>query len=204
MKFLLFNVVVAASLGYLLLGEDRNDTVAPVLSRIEAMASAAVETATSAVSDQKPAPVAAPIAAPVAIAPPSDDPELEVEAQLADEPVAKPAQEFHSARRAPAPVNQEVTVASAPEPTAEPATTQAAQVPALPPKLPAAAPMTKAAKVAASDPAAAQRRADVLDETPGATDQTETPQFMTPAERRRELARLAEDMELRFLEKVGN
>jgi len=168
MKFLLFNVVVAASLGYLLLGDSRNDTVAPVIAQIEARVKAVTSNAVDVVKSD-------PIAQPEPI----------VEEKIA-EPVAPPvvvAQKVvPEARRAPAPIHQEVSVARITPPTV---------------------PTTKADKIAAADPAVAQRRAEVLGEGPTA-DQAETPQFMTPAERRKELARLAEDMELRYLEKVGD
>ncbi len=181
MKFLLFNVVVAASLGYLLLGEDRNATitsiapVAPIISKIEALTATAVETTMSAVSPSEPAPIA----------------KVEVAKTLAKPAEAAPEKPAMPARRAPAPINQEVAVAPAPPP-------------AIPAAIPAAIPTGRAAKVASADPAAAQRRAEVLGDTPSVAGQAETPQFMTSAERRRELAQLAEDMELRFLEKVRN
>jgi hypothetical protein len=158
MKFLLFNVVVAASLGYLLLGDNRHDTVAPVLSQIEARGKAAPVAQQEVMEDEK-------------IARPDTPP-----AVVAKNVVPK-------TRRAPAPVDQEVSVATVSPP---------------------AVPTTKAEKIAAADPAVAKRRAEVLGDSPSLADQTETPQFMTPTERRKELARLAEDMELRFLEKVGD
>jgi len=181
MKFLLFNVVVAASLGYLLLGEDRNATVAPILSKIEAMTSVAVETATAAVADQKPVlPLEVDKVKPA-----------KVEATMieAGKPVsAAPEKPAMPARRAPPPINQDVAVAPAPP---------------LAPQTPAA-PTGEAKKIASADPAAAQRRAEVLGDASSVADPAETPQFMTPTERRRELARLAEDMELHFLDKVRN
>jgi hypothetical protein len=53
-------------------------------------------------------------------------------------------------------------------------------------------------------PAVAKRRAEVLGEAPGATTMASepTPEFMAPRVRRSELQRLAEDMELLFVEKA--
>jgi len=169
MNFLLFNVVVAASLGYLLLGDNRRDTVAPVIAQIEDRVKSATS---SAVEVVKSAPIA------------QHEPIIEAKVAEPVAPTAIVAQKaVPEARRAPAPVNQEVSVATV---------------------APPAVPTTRAEKIAAADPSVAKRRAEVLGDGPTAADQAETPQFMTPAERRKELARLAEDMELRYLEKVGD
>ncbi len=57
----------------------------------------------------------------------------------------------------------------------------------------------------ALDPAVARRRAEVLGEVPrgAATVSTATAEFMAPRVRRSELNKLAEDMELMFVEKAG-
>ena len=117
-------------------------------------------------------------------------------------------------RATPAP-----SVTPKPEPVAAPAAPveQVAKAPAAgtplaqPPKPVAKTPSpAKPAKVAAApapklDPAVARRRAEVLGETPdgAATARDAAPRFMTPRVRRTELHKLAEDMELMFVEKVA-
>jgi hypothetical protein len=181
MKFLTFNIVVAAALAYLVLGDKAEIRDTDVVSKLTASAEAAWIKAQDAV-DATTKVVSAPASEPVQKVQVAPVPMPEAE------PVAKAAPVV---RRAPAPKGQEVEVANVPEVPAK----SAVQIDE-----------EKAAKVARSDPAAARRRAEVLGEQTIETSEPEVEtagaKFMTPRERRRELLRLAEDMELRFLDTV--
>ena len=178
MKFLTFNIVVAAALGYLLLGDrpevQNNNVVAKLTASVDQAWSKARETATATkeiLSEQKPDKANASPAAKPAVPVPEQKPTM--------------------VRRAPAPKGQEVEVASVTDVT--PATAEQIN-------------SQKAEQVAANDPAAARRRAEILG-APVPSKETSVgesnkPAFMTPGERRRELLRLAEDMELQFLDTV--
>ncbi|MBT3700510.1 MAG: hypothetical protein HOE62_04425 [Alphaproteobacteria bacterium] len=198
MKFLTFNIVVAAALGYLFLSdkpEIRNhDVVAKLTASADAAWSKALDTVavSKEILQEKAETALAPKAAKeakVAVVKPAPMPlaSAPLKAAKAPTPIAKPAM----VRQAPAPKGQEVEVAAAPEIPAR----SAVQIDA-----------DKAASVARKDPAAARRRAEVLGEVTGeqevAANEPAQPKFMTPRERRRELLRLAEDMELRFLDTV--
>jgi hypothetical protein len=193
MKFLTFNIVVAAALGYLFLGDKPeirdSDVVAKLTASADAAWSKAQDTVTAGKEILQDKAEIAPTPAPKA-------------AEAVGAPIVKPApMPLASApanftkpvlvRQAPAPKGQEVEVASAPEIP----TKSAVQIDA-----------DKAASVARKDPAAARRRAEVLGEVSAeqevASNEPAQPKFMTPRERRRELLRLAEDMELRFLDTV--
>jgi hypothetical protein len=195
MKFLTFNIVVAAALGYLFLGDKPEIRDSDVVAKLTASADAAWSKARDTVVASKEilqdkaeiapapevasAPVVKPAPMPLASAP--------IKVAKAPTPIAKPVM----VRQAPAPKGQEVEVAAAPKIPAR----SAVQIDA-----------DKAASVARKDPAAARRRAEVLAEVTGkqevAANEPAKPKFMTPRERRRELQRLAEDMELRFLDTV--
>ena len=194
MKFLTFNIVVAAALGYLFLGDKPEVRDSDVVSKLTASADAAwskardTVVASREILQNKPGNAPAPKISEVVDAPvvqPAPMPVAEAPAKVAEAPmpVAKPA----LVRRAPAPKGQEVEVAAAPKIPAK----SAVQIDA-----------DKAASIARKDPAAARRRAEVLGEQKVASSEPAQPKFMTPRERRRELLRLAEDMELRFLDTV--
>ncbi len=176
MKFLLFNAVVAVALAYLLMGGDRNRQTADISAALEQGVKSAVEAAKSVATPgiSQPLDPILPVEEPPA---PATEPEM-----IAEEPAPSPEPQAKQVRRAPAPAGQEVAVTRAPE------------VPPLPPVVPPAAKSKQAV-----DPAVAQRRAEVLGEAPEAAAK---PTFMSAADRKRELMRLAEDMELRFLGSV--
>lgn len=169
MKFLLFNAVVAAAIGYLLLGGNSNQP-ADLMAKVAATVSGPVDEDSQIMAD--------------ALAP--SDP-----VKAAPVKASKPTPEFIAppARRAPAPAGQNVTAEALPKTPAEPQKTEVAAV------------QPKAEKPA--DPGAVKRRAQVTGEDAAGDDSDEEPTFMSPAERRRELMRLAEDMELRFLDTVS-
>jgi len=176
MKFLLFNAVVAVALAYLLMGGDRNRQTADISAALEQGVKSVVDAAKSVATPgiSQPLEPVLPVEEPPA---PTAKPEM-----IAEKPAPTPTPQAKPARRAPAPAGQDVAVTWAPD------------VPALPPVT------QPAAKVeAALDPAVAQRRAEVLGEAP---DAAAKPTFMSAADRKRELMRLAEDMELRFLGSV--
>ncbi len=180
MKFLLFNAVVAAALAYLLLGDNRNQQTADISAALQEGVNSVVEAAKSVTTPGISQPLGPILPVEEPAAPenaPASKPDIVAEtAEKATGPEAAPA------RRAPAPAGQEVSVTQAPE------------VPELPPVAPPAT-----ANKPVLDPKVAQRRAEVLGEAPEAAAK---PTFMSPADRKRELMRLAEDMELRFLGSV--
>lgn len=89
-----------------------------------------------------------------------------------------------------------------PAPPEVPSPTPATPPPATPP--PATPPKAVETAPSGLDPAVARRRAEVLGEAPddGATEAA-TSGLMAPGVRRSELNKLAEDMELMFVEKAG-
>ena len=202
MKFLTFNIVVAAALGYLLLG-DRPEI------RDNQVTSGLVQSAENAwdklkgTSDTVPVqPTPEPVAETKQVSPEPEpalakpaQPEPKPVAEVAKAPEAPPAPKALPARRAPAPVGQEVEVANlddndkvvAPPKSALPQSADDVDT-------------EKAEQVASKDPAAARRRAEVLGEK--AVSSEPAPQFMSARDRRRELLRLAEDMELQYLDSV--
>ena len=165
MKFLTFNIVVAAALGYLLLGDRpevrNNNAVAKLTASADQAWNKAREKVTATTEF------------------------------LSENKSAQPEQKPVMVRRAPAPKGQEVEVAAVTD---------------MPPLSAEQIDSQKAKQIAANDPAVARRRAEVLG-TPTPDQETAAgkdskPAFMSPAERRRELLRLAEDMELQFLDTV--
>ena len=122
MKFLTFNIVVAAAIGYLLMAEKPEVRNSEVASSLIASAETAWNKATGAVQDATQALEKKPAVLPV----------------VAKTPMV---------RRAPAPKGQEVEVADAVD---------------VPPVSAVEIDQQKAAAVAAKDPAAARRRAEVL------------------------------------------
>ena len=182
MKFLTFNIVVAAAIGYLLMAEKPEVRNSEVASSLIASAETAWNKATGAVQDATQALEKKPAVLPV----------------VADETVAPKVAKTPMVRRAPAPKGQEVEVADAVD---------------VPPVSAVEIDQQKAAAVAAKDPAAARRRAEVLGGTEIAqaqptqqviaSNETQKQKFMSPRDRRRELLRLAEDMELQFLDTVN-
>jgi hypothetical protein len=91
------------------------------------------------------------------------------------------------------------------EPEPKPAASAAVNPPAAAPPPPAKPRKAAGAPVRALDPDVARRRAEVLGEATGdgATDTTAATEFMAPGVRRGELHKLAEDMELMFVERVS-
>ena len=195
MKFLTFNIVVAAALGYLLLGDKPEVRNSDIVSKLTASADAAWNKARETVSATKD----------VLSEPVENEPSAQVAVPVNEEAVIKqkpvvneirksapvPIAPAPLVRRAPAPKGQEVEIAKATD---------------VPPKSAVQIDTEKAAGIAQKDPAAARRRAEVLGEQTAAAGNSEptavTAKFMSPRDRRRELARLAEDMELRFLDSV--
>ena len=104
----------------------------------------------------------------------------------------------------PSPANS-TTPAAEPRPAPKPPTAVAATPPAAAPPPPSKPQKTIGAPARALDPDVARRRAEVLGEAPGeaATDTSAKTEFMAPRVRRSELHKLAEDMELMFVEKVS-
>ncbi len=188
MRFLLFNVVVAGALAYLLYGGGGAPEVGQVVQRTldaaGAMAGAGKDMVARRVGlgeaegPQSPGTAAAPPPVSRERAPLFD------EALLGDGPVA---------------------VAPPPLPALSPR--QDADQPPVPAlsELPGTFPAVGPAVGPAEDPAVARRRAEVLGEIaeaqpPGAADEAT---FMTPSDRQRELYRLAQEMELIFVDKVA-
>ena len=195
MKFLTFNIVVAAALGYLLLGDKPEVRNSDIVSKLTASADAAWNKAReteSATKDVLSEPVENETSAQVAV-PARKVPVAKQKSVVSEvkKPAPVPVAPAPLVRRAPAPKGQEVEIAKAAD---------------VPPKSAVQIDADKAAEIAQKDPAAARRRAEVLGEQTAATGKSETTavtaKFMSPRERRRELARLAEDMELRFLDSV--
>jgi hypothetical protein len=199
MKFLTFNIVVAAALGYLLMGDKpeirHNDVVAKLTTSAGNAwdkARDSVEAATDLLAET---PIPEPDPLPLPQVHPIPEPVATQTAKAAPEPKPDPQPTPVMVRRAPAPKGQEVEV------------TKAADVP---PVSAVQIENRKAERVAKKDPAAARRRAEVLGiasapverNTRVASAVQAKPKFMSPSDRRRELLRLAEDMELQFLDTV--
>ncbi len=98
-----------------------------------------------------------------------------------------------------------VVVERVPEPVAAPAKpVPVAKAPvAETPVAPKPAPKRQAKPARPLPPDVAKRRAEVLGEAPAVVAEAPAPTFMTPRVRRGELAKLAEDMELLFVEKMS-
>ncbi len=133
-------------------------------------------------------------------------------------PSAETASAKGSAAEAPRPAPKPATPPAAAEAGSDKPVTPPAPAPVVtPPELPPAQdvaervarpPVTVAASRAAEipvDPAVARRRAEVLADgpVPLAAHATGRPAFMTPAERVRELQRLAEEMEIVFTDRLA-
>jgi pyruvate/2-oxoglutarate dehydrogenase complex dihydrolipoamide acyltransferase (E2) component len=105
----------------------------------------------------------------------------------------------------PAEPTAQVERAPIAEPEPKPAASAAAKPPASAPPPPAKPRKAAGAPARTLDPYVARRRAEVLGEATGdgATDTTVATEFMAPRVRRGELHKLAEDMELMFVEKVS-
>jgi len=175
MRFLLFNLIVAGALVYLLsdggLSERVRQSLALVGDRL-GTAPAAAPAAPTAV----PAPRATATPAP---APRSEPLAEQAVAAAAADPADAPAAPVVEATAPPAPVASE-TAASTPTPVT-PAATEL---------------------VPTSDPAVQRRRAEVLGTAPAETAAT-TEGFMSPQLRRRELQVLSEEMELLFSQLIA-
>jgi hypothetical protein len=136
--------------------------------------------------------------------------------QAADAPVSEPVPVKGPAAEAPRPMPKPPTPPATPEAASDKPVVPAPAPVVTPPELPSAQEVAERAArppvtVAATrpdapiDPAVARRRAEVLADgpVPPATRQASKPAFMTPAERVRELQRLAEEMEIVFTDRLA-
>ncbi len=175
MKTLVFNLLVVGALAVLLFDGDPPTTIRGAVDKVAVKADQLVETGKDL--------VAKPAAEPRARQTPPVTPTPEPVAQT---PVDEPRDQPVVATPAPA-----ASVAKAPKPVS---------------KTPRPAKPAKAidAPTRALDPEIARRRAEVLGELPdsAAKEQAATPGFMAPRVRRTELQKLAEDMELMFVDNV--
>ncbi len=174
MKTLVFNLLVVGALAFLLFDGDPPTTIRGAVDKVAVKADQLVE--------QGKALVAKPAAAPRAQqTPPVTPPPTPV----AETPVDEPRDQKVAATTTPAPA------AKAPRPVSQ------APRPAKPAK-------AADAPARALDPEIARRRAEVLGEAPdgAANAPAAMPEFMAPRVRRTELQKLAEDMELMFVDNV--
>ena len=177
MKFLLFNLIVAASIYYLFAGDAGRDSMEVAAGRAIEAAGPAVERAREAIGTAAPrgemamAPVS-PVLAPVS------------EAAMVAEPIVTSPELPALAADALAPVSVPVlAVVEGPEINL--------------------ALQQGVAELA--DPEVQRRRAEVLGyATAMQPDATVAAQFMTPADRRNELDRLVREMEILFARNLGN
>ncbi len=175
MKTLVFNLLVVGALAFLLFDGDPPTTIRGAVDKVAVKADRLVE--------QGKALVAKPAAAPRAERTPPVTP-----TPVAETPVDEPRDQKVVATTTPAPA---APVAKAPR--------SVAQAPR--PAKPAEA---IDAPARALDPQVARRRAEVLGEAPdgAANAPAAMPEFMAPRVRRTELQKLAEDMELMFVDNV--
>ncbi len=175
MKTLVFNLLVVGALAFLLFDGDPPTSLRGAVDKVAVKAGQLVETGKALVA--KPAPRAGQTP-PVTPAPVAQTPADKSRDEPRDEPVVATPTPVASVAKAPRPISQ------APRP-AKPA--KAADAPAR-----------------ALDPEIARRRAEVLGERPdsAASAPVAPTGFMAPRVRRAELQKLAEDMELMFVDNV--
>ena len=186
MKALVFNLLVVGALAFMLFDGDPPTSVSAAVDKVVVKTERLVEKGKALVGEPtvqtrvKPtsSPTPKPVAAPVV----DKIPEPKVVA------TTTPAAPVAPVATAPA--------APAPKPVAK---TPAAQTPR-----PVQTAKATPAPAPALSPQVARRRAEVLGETTDGATQAPlaTPDFMAPRVRRNELNKLAEDMELMFVEKV--
>jgi hypothetical protein len=170
MKFLTFNLVVAAALGYLLLA-DRPDI------QSDGVAAKLVESAEKTWDKARQSIEAGSEILTGQVAPdPTPTPQFVPELPVVVPPRESPKAVETAVPEAPAPAAVEIAAISDDQ--------------------------IKANRIAKKDPAVAGRRAEVLADGKVTRDEVATSGFMSARQRRTELLRLAEDMELQFLDTV--
>ena len=200
MKSLVFNLLVVGALAFLLFDGTPPAGVRDAVDKVAAKADRMLDKGKEMVakrpaqSEAEPAPAVTPEPEPAAHVS-ARQPRTEKE-QAAAAVSRAPARPVAKAPAAPEKVVK-APIAEAPKPAPQaprpdnPSPVKATQVAAAPaPKL---------------DPAVARRRAEILGEIPDGAARTPepSPEFMTPRARRAELHRLAEDMELMFVDKAN-
>ncbi len=177
MKTLVFNLLVVGALAFLLFDGDPPTTIRGAVDKVAVKADRLVEQGKALVA--KPAAARRAQQTPPITPPPTP---------VAETPVDEPRDQKVAATTPPAPA---APVAKAPR--------SVAQAPR--PAKPAEA---IDAPARALDPQVARRRAEVLGEAPdgAANAPAAMPEFMAPRVRRTELQKLAEDMELMFVDNV--
>ncbi len=185
MKTLVFNLLVVGALAVLLFDGDPPTTLRGAVDKVAVKADQLVETGKAL--------VAKPAAQPRAGQTPPVTPTPVAQTPVAQTPVDEPGDQPVVATKTPAPA---APVAKAP----------VAKAPGPVSKTPRPAKPAKAidAPARALDPEIARRRAEVLGEVPdgAAKEPAATTGFMAPRVRRTELQKLAENMELMFVENV--
>ena len=173
MKTLVFNLLVVGALAFLLFDGDPPTTIRGAVDKVAVKADQLVE--------QGKALVAKPAAAPRAQQTPP----------IADTPVAETPVDEPRDQKVVATTTPVASVADTPKPVSQ------APRPAMPAE-------AIDAPARALDPQVARRRAEVLGEAPdgAANAPAAMPEFMAPRVRRTELQKLAEDMELMFVDNV--
>ncbi len=177
MKTLVFNLLVVGALAVLLFDGDPPTTIRGAVDKVAVKVDQLVEKGKALVAKPAPQPRAG-----------QTPPVTQTLAPVAQTPVDEPRDQKVAATKTPAPV---ASVAKAPRPVSQ------APRPAKPAK-------AADAPARALDPEIARRRAEVLGETQdGMANAPAAPTgFMTPRVRRTELQKLAEDMELMFIDNV--
>ncbi len=178
MKTLVFNLLVVGALAFLLFDGDPPTTIRGAVDKVAVKADRLVE--------QGKALVAKPAAERRAQQTPPVTPTPVAETPVAETPVDEPRD-----RKVVATTTPVAPVADTPKPVSQ------APRPAKPAE-------AADAPTRALDPQVARRRAEVLGEAPdgAANAPAAMPEFMAPRMRRTELQKLAEDMELMFVDNV--
>ena len=187
MKALVFNLLVVGALAFMLFDGDPPTSVSAAVQKVAVKTEQLVEKGKALMGE----PTVRPRVIPTSSPKPTPEP---VGAPVVDKiPEPKVV-----ATTTPAPAAPVATAPAAPAPKAV-AKTPAAQTPR-----PVQTAKAAAAPAPALSPQVARRRAEVLGETTDGATQAPpaTPDFMAPRVRRNELNKLAEDMELMFVEKV--
>ena len=188
MKYLLFNLLVVGALAFLLFDGDPPATVRGAVDKVMVKVDRLVARGKALVAEPTTErPVGRTVRVTRTPLPKSSAPAKDSR----DKPVVSP------------PVISDRTAGTvvAPGPRLRPAAT--ASRPATPAPRPAKPRKANDAPARALDTEIARRRAEVLGEEPRMTTQTATAELMAPRVRRSELNKLAEDMELMFVEKVS-
>ncbi len=211
MRFLIFNIASAAALAYLLWGQPGRIDTDGIATAIRDTGAAAVRE----IGQAAPRP-AEPKTDPAPAPRPLPEPAKPSPASAAEKPPIPPA-----IPPAPmAPLKEATEVAAASAPVLEPLPTRDIPVRPVPKAAPLEVTVTPGAPRSVirppvlppvDDPAVAKRRDEVLGRTPDAgavatgrqlIRKAEGVEFMSPRDRRRELQRLAEEMELLYADKV--